>query len=153
MDAMRTATDQYLHVHDGKVTHESVEEAWSKVAGICRTRRTEQSKPYIRALLYVRGILCNRVYVNEKTVIGLLEDAHLAGISIEYLQRAAKTCRNWTEFQSAHVRVHGPVKRQGHEVTPKMFPNRTRYGMQPWSRSASVKKLVVRVSLCSRTLK
>jgi hypothetical protein len=100
MDAMRTATDQYLQVHDGKVTHESVEQAWSKVAGICRVRRTEHSKPYIRDLLYVRGILRNRIYVNERNVMALLEDAHLAGISIDYLKDASKTCRNWTEFQS-----------------------------------------------------
>lgn len=99
MDAMRTATDQYLEVIDDKVTPESVEQAWAKVPGICRVRRTEKEKPYIRDLLYIRGILRNRVYVNEKVILGLLEDAHLAGISIEYLKDAAKTCRSWTSFQ------------------------------------------------------
>lgn len=101
MDAMRIATDQYLEIREGKATHESVNQAWKKVAGVCRVRRTEQSKPYIRDLLYVRGILRNRVYVNEKTVMGLLEDAHLTGISIDYLKEAAKTCRSWSAFQTA----------------------------------------------------
>lgn len=87
MDAMRTAT---LQVVNGKITHESVEQAWSKVSGICRIRRTEKAKPYIRDLLYVRGILRNRVYVNEQNVMGLLENAHLAGISIDHLKDAAK---------------------------------------------------------------
>lgn len=100
MDAMRTAADQYLRIENEKYTHESVEEAWSKVAGICRVRRFEKEKPYIRDLLYVRGILRNRVYVNEKIILGLLEEAHLAGLKVEQLKEMAKTCRNWTEFQN-----------------------------------------------------
>lgn len=100
MDAMRAATDQYLRVQEGKYTQDSVEEAWAKVAAICRVRRTEKDKPYIRDLLYIRGILRNRVYVNEKTIMGMLEDAHLSGISTDYLKDLAKSCRNWTEFQT-----------------------------------------------------
>ncbi len=100
MDAMRTATDQYLQVKDDKYTQESVEEAWAKVSGICRIRRTEKAKPYIRDLLYIRGILRNRVYVNENAIMGMLEDAHLSGVSIDYLKDLAKSCRNWTEFQT-----------------------------------------------------
>ena len=61
MESMRIATD-HLQVADGKITSESVEAAWRKVAGICRIRRTEKTKPYIRDLLYIRGILRNRVY-------------------------------------------------------------------------------------------
>jgi hypothetical protein len=100
MDAMRAATDQYLRVQEGKYTADSVEEAWAKVAGICRIRRTEKDKPYIRDLLYIRGILRKRVYVNEKTIMGMLEDAHLSGIGTDYLKDLAKSCRNWTEFQT-----------------------------------------------------
>lgn len=100
MDAMRTATDQYLQLKDGKYTPESVEEAWAKVSGICRIRRTEKDKPYIRDLLYIRGILRNRVYVNEGAIMGMLENAHLSGVTINYLKELAKSCRNWTEFQT-----------------------------------------------------
>jgi hypothetical protein len=32
--------------------------------------------------------------------MSLLEDAHLTGIPIEYLKDSAKTCRNWSSFQS-----------------------------------------------------
>jgi len=101
MDAMRIATDQYLEVgSDGAFTQPSVEDAWSKVVGICRVRRSEQDKPYLRDLLYVRGILRNRVYVPERTIMGMLEDAHLTGVPVEYLKNLAKSCRNWTEFQT-----------------------------------------------------
>lgn len=102
MDAMRTATDQYLKVKEGKYTSESVEEAWAKVAGICRIRKTEKDKPYIRDLLYIRGILRNRVHVNERTIMSILEEAHVSGISIDHLKNLAKSCRNWTDFQT-HV--------------------------------------------------
>jgi hypothetical protein len=81
MDAMRTASDQYLEYKDGKLVSESVEDAWSQVSGICRIRRTEKTKPYIRDLLYIRGVLRNRVYVNERQIMRFLEDAHLAGVT------------------------------------------------------------------------
>ena len=101
MDAMRIATDQYLEVgSDGKFTPESVDIAWSKVSGICRVRRSEKDKPYLRDLLYVRGILRKRVYVPEQTIMTLLENAHLAGISTNHLKHMAKVCRNWSEFQN-----------------------------------------------------
>lgn len=100
MEAMRIALDQYIEVKDGKPTQESVEIAWKKVTGICRMRELEKTKPYIRDLFYTRGILRKRVYVNEFYVMELLESAHLAGVSVHSLKAAAKTCRNWTDFQA-----------------------------------------------------
>ena len=32
--------------------------------------------------------------------MGMLEDAHLAGMNHYALKQSAKHCRNWTEFQS-----------------------------------------------------
>jgi hypothetical protein len=99
MDAMQIAADQYLTIKDGKVEQASVEEAWAKVPGICRVRRSEKDKPYLRELLYIRGILRNRMYVPESRIMQMLEDSHLAGVPLEEIQRLAKTCRNWTQFQ------------------------------------------------------
>ena len=101
MEAMQIATDRYIEIQDGKATVASAENAWKKVAGVCRMRELEKTKPYIRDLFYVRGILRNRVYVNEHQVMRMLEDAHLGGVSIPALKQAAKSCRNWTEFQHA----------------------------------------------------
>ena len=100
MEAMQIAADHYVELQDGKPTWASAEIAWKKVAGVCRMRELEKTKPYMKDLFYVRGILRNRVYVNEHQVMGMLEDAHLSGIPTEALKRAAKNCRNWTEFQS-----------------------------------------------------
>jgi hypothetical protein len=113
MDAMRIASDQYLEYANGNLVPESVENAWSKVSGICRVRRTEKVKPYIRDLLYIRGILRKRLfYVNEQQVMGLLEDAHLAGASIENLMGLAKDCKNWTEFRDEIYQFLSPSSHQ-----------------------------------------
>ena len=90
MEARQIATDRYIEIQDGKATVASAGNAWNKVAGVCRMRELEKTKPYIRDLFYIRGILWNRVYVNEHQVMGLLEDAHMAGDSISALKQAAK---------------------------------------------------------------
>ncbi|WP_460454801.1 HNH endonuclease [Arenimonas aestuarii] len=100
MEAMQIATSQYLEYKEDKPTQESVEVAWNRVAGICRIRELEKTKPYIKDLYYVRGILRKRVYVDEYRIMGMLEDSHLAGIPTDQLKRAARNCRNWTEFQA-----------------------------------------------------
>ena len=83
LDAMQTAVDQYLTFNQGKPEQDSVEQAWGKVTGICRVRRKEKAKPYSRDLFYIRGILRNRVYVNENYIMELLEEAVLAGADVE----------------------------------------------------------------------
>jgi len=112
MDAMQTASNQYLEYREERPIPESVEKAWSKVAGVCRIRRTEKSKPYIRDLLYIRGILRNRMYVNENLIMRLLEDAHLAGASTDRLKDLAKSCGSWTQFRELldHIISNTPDK-------------------------------------------
>ena len=100
MEAMQIAAGSYLVQEDGKATQASVEVAWKKVGGVCRIRELEKTKPYIKDLYYVRGILRKRVYVDEYRIMGMLEEAHLAGVSTEELKRAARDCRSWTDFQS-----------------------------------------------------
>ncbi|HEY7328724.1 MAG TPA: hypothetical protein VH592_13860 [Gemmataceae bacterium] len=99
LDAMQTAVDQYVTFQQGKPEQQSVERAWGKVSGICRTRRDEETKPYIRELYYIRGILRNRVHVNENYVMELLEEAVRVGTDVESLKTLAKRTRNWTEFR------------------------------------------------------
>lgn len=99
MDAMVVATDQYLKLEVGKATQESVEPAWKKISGICNINRVAVEKPYIRDLLYIRGILKNRVGLQAFGVMELLEEAHLGGMSIPDLRRAARECRSWWSFE------------------------------------------------------
>lgn len=98
--AMRVAADTYFKYGDqNKITHESVETAWSKVPGICYNDKRAKEKPYLRDLYYIRGILRNRCYYVNKRVMQILEDAHLAGWDIEEMKDTAKRVNNWTEFK------------------------------------------------------
>jgi hypothetical protein len=99
LEAMQIAADQYLVFKQGKPKEESVENAWGKVSGICHTRREDQSKPYLRELYYIRGILRNRLlYLNETSLMELLEEAVHAGADLDSVKTLAKRCSSWSKF-------------------------------------------------------
>ena len=98
--AMQVAVAQYVKYEGGVPTHESVNSAWSFVAKICNVNRTQRSKPYFKRLLYIRGILRNRLsYCDERLALELLEAAVEAGVDVESLVPHAKKVRNWTEWR------------------------------------------------------
>lgn len=100
MSAMRTAVRTYVVREDKQPTAESVEVAWKKVRGICSIERASQTKPYLRRLFYIRGILRNRLsYLNEPMALQLLERAAVAGYDLDYLEAHAKEVRNWTQWR------------------------------------------------------
>jgi hypothetical protein len=100
MTAMCIAVDQYLEYEDDVPTKDSVECAWKKVGGICRMRRLEKENPQMSKLLYIRGILRNRLhYVNEHLALTLLQEAVDAGASLHSLEEHAKSVRNWTQWR------------------------------------------------------
>lgn len=100
MEAMRIAAKQYLQYKDDKPTEESVTQAWSKIGGICKLKKIEQNKPYMRHLFYIRGILRKRLhYVNEWLCIKLLEEAYQCGADIENMKNHACKVRNWTQWR------------------------------------------------------
>lgn len=99
--AMRIAVDQYVEYEDDSPIHQSVEFAWDKVGAICSIKRSQAQKPYLRDILYVRGILRNRLsYLDEPRALSLLEDAVEWGADIEWLKRHAKEVRNWSEWRN-----------------------------------------------------
>ena len=110
-EAMEIAAEQYLHFDDdGDVTEESWDLAYGKIGGICRIRKAEEEKPYLKDLFYARGILRKRVYVNERYIMELLENAVKAGAETAWLIQLAKNCRNWTKFQEG---VHDFIEEHG----------------------------------------
>jgi hypothetical protein len=52
----------------------------------------------MRDLFYIRGILRNRHYCNDRKAIELLEEAFDAGIPIEDLKSDALASRSWTAW-------------------------------------------------------
>lgn len=101
LEAMKISVTQYVKYKDNKPTRESVNEAWDKITGICRMRKKQEAKPYLKDLFYIRGILRNRLsYVNEWQAINLLEDCVKVGISTYYLQEHAIKVHSWTQWHT-----------------------------------------------------
>lgn len=85
---------------DGISTQESTDKVWGLIPKLLKFRRSSSAKPYLRDLLYIRGILRNRLSgVDEHEAIRILEDAHLAGDSIEDLKEFAKEVTSWRRFR------------------------------------------------------
>lgn len=82
---------------DAGVTAESVSVFFNSIPKICATKRLPEAK---QRLLYARGILRRRVYVNEAQVMKLMENAVAAGLDVEELIDFTKEVRNWTEFRN-----------------------------------------------------
>jgi hypothetical protein len=66
--------------------------------GICRLKTVDQTT---RDIFYIRGILRNRVYVNEGLVMPLIRQAIDKGADVEKMKHLAKTVRSWTAWREA----------------------------------------------------
>ena len=101
LTAMEIAAAHYLaYQDDGRITAESCDKAFDKISGICAVRAAQETKPYLRDLFYVRGILRKRVRVNEGYLMPLLENAVATGATPEWLKQLACQCRRWTQFRT-----------------------------------------------------
>ena len=101
-EAMDIASEQYLEFKDdGTVTDDSWERGFKKIEGICRVRKSESEKPYLKDLYYARGILRKRVYVDEGYVMEMMENAVIAGADPQWIIQEARYCRNWTQFRDS----------------------------------------------------
>ncbi len=109
LQAVGDATKQYLMpASNGEgYTRESAEKALSYIRRICGVMKDLEKKPYLKDLYYIRGIYRNRIgfhsSANQWQVLHLLEDAYLAGVPVEVLQEAARSCHNWSSFRSTVV--------------------------------------------------
>lgn len=103
LGAVDTAFLQYLEIDgDGKATSESWNTAFDSVPKIIGVNRSAKEKPYLPDMLYIRGILRNRLsYVNERNALAIIESAIVANASIDSLKRLAKTVSSWTKFVNA----------------------------------------------------
>lgn len=102
MEAMRIAVRQYVeHDANGVPAHESVNEAWGKVGGICAVRKGDADRPGLKDVYYIRGILRHRVgYVNEEYALGLLRRCVALGANLERLKDHVREVGNWTQWRS-----------------------------------------------------
>lgn len=67
---------------------------------MCSVTRSSREKPYLRDILYIRGILNNRLsYYDPHIALSLLDQCVLLGASIEKLKQHAKDVANWTNWR------------------------------------------------------
>lgn len=93
LDALDIAADKLSTAPD----QEEVLECFDAIPRICVTRRLPEAK---QKMLYARGILRRRIYVNEAHVMPLMAKAIEAGLEVEELIEFAKQVKNWTEFRA-----------------------------------------------------
>jgi len=102
MEAMRISVKQYIQYLNEKPTQESIEKAWDKVSGICALKKYDGTKPEMKEIYYIRGILRNRLsYVNESMALGLLRKSVRLGAPIEALKEFALEVKNWTNWRAS----------------------------------------------------
>lgn len=98
-EAIEESFDRCIQYNNGQVTSESWNKAFKTVPRILKIRQEGGDPEEDMKLHYIRGILRNRVYVNEKMIMSLLRDAKALGADMNKVQELAKTCRNWTIFR------------------------------------------------------
>jgi hypothetical protein len=99
LEAIKLAVSQYIVIEQGQPTKESVELAFSKIPGICGTRKKLAEKPHLEHAYHVRNILKRKVgYVNEKIFFPLMDDVEGSFTDWEWVKNQARTASSWTRF-------------------------------------------------------
>jgi hypothetical protein len=102
LQALPEAIATYARRGEGdRYTIESIDTAFSKLAGVCRTLRDSKEKPWLKRAFYVRGILRNRLnYLDDKEALRLMEEAAARHVDFDSLDRIARSVSSWTAFRS-----------------------------------------------------
>lgn len=85
---------------DSDRNNELAGKAFNMVPRILANRERNADKPWMRDLFYVRAIVRNRMYCNERAAIDLLERLHDLGGDIEDMKDWAKQANNWTNWRN-----------------------------------------------------
>lgn len=65
-------------------------------------RVRSEERPHEKKLLYIRGVLRSRlVYVRESEVLDTMREASAAGVPVDLIEKAARSCRSWGDFWAA----------------------------------------------------
>lgn len=101
MEAMAASWASYCERgEDGAPTPDSLEKAFNFIPRVAAARRSDEDKPHMRRLYYVRGILRNRLrYMREQDAIDLMEEAVEYDIDLDWLEGFAKRVTSWSTFR------------------------------------------------------
>lgn len=100
--AVDATFDVYLK-YDGDVPDtESWDRAFSQIPRFVEIARQEKTKPYIRRLLYIQGIIRNRSKARRYQCIDYLEHLLKAGADLDDMERRAKKLRKLEDFEGPY---------------------------------------------------
>lgn len=85
---------------DRPAMQETAGKAFNMIPAIIRNRQRQIDKPWMKDLYYIRAIIRNRMYCNERVAIDLLEQAYNLDAPLADLQDWAKRARNWTNWRN-----------------------------------------------------
>lgn len=98
LECAETSLNQYLKFENNIYTNESVMKSFNYISRILSMNSKNLSDDE-KKLYYIRGILRNRIYVNEIQAMNLLKNSLKNGYPIDRLMEYAKIVRNWTTFR------------------------------------------------------
>jgi HNH endonuclease len=76
--------------------------AFGAIGRVAKVLSQSKTKPYLKHLFYIRGILRNRLdYINEYMLMNLMEDAVAHGIDLDWMESFAKRVSSWTQFKNS----------------------------------------------------
>ena len=101
-EAMEISADQYLKFSGEVVTDDSWQIGFNKIAGIARVRRDSIDIPDLKDLLYIRGILKNRLrgYFESGLAMNLLKKARECGVPLIEINGLALKANYMDDFET-----------------------------------------------------
>lgn len=107
LSAIDASASQYLKTKNGVIDPQTVDTFFEYIPRILSCRGKFEAKPYLKDLMYIRGIMRNRFsYVNQTVAIKWLEEAYIGGMTPQELTDIVLSSKNWTEWRY-EMRNHG----------------------------------------------
>lgn len=105
LQAMGESLDTYGRRNaEQKLTDESIDKAWSKLAGVARVIRDSAEKPYLKRIFYIRGILRGRLsYLDDREALALMESAAKLNVDFDSVEAIARRVTSWSRFRDTII--------------------------------------------------
>jgi len=100
--AVDESFDTYLVIINDKPTDDSWEKAFSKVSGVLQVLKQEATRPHLRRLLYIQGIIRKRSGAKRYDCLDYLEHLVTCGIDIDALEMRAKRLTTIEDFEAPY---------------------------------------------------
>ena len=94
LECLDISVRQYFNESNADKT---IYKTFDYIPKIANVRKKTKVDPLFGERQYIKGILRNRIYINDHTLMSMLKG--LQADELELVKGEALTCRNWTEFR------------------------------------------------------